>query len=172
MRECIARLPWMRVARPEGNCAQSPSKRASRTAKLGAICVGLACAVYPYPPEDAREREGDAETVSVRYSQSRECAPEGSSVPSVHADVAVVVVTYNSASDILPLIDDLRVAALDAAATRHCRGQPVIRRHRRRSPGTHGCQVDRVKGEPRLRGRYQRRAAAYRPMRRRADSQS
>ena len=30
-----------------------------------------------------------------------------------HADVAVVVVTYNSASDISPLIDDLRFAALD-----------------------------------------------------------
>ena len=30
-----------------------------------------------------------------------------------HADLAVVVVTYNSASDISPLIDDLRTAALD-----------------------------------------------------------
>jgi GT2 family glycosyltransferase len=30
-----------------------------------------------------------------------------------HADVAVVVVTYNSASDISPLIADLRIAALD-----------------------------------------------------------
>jgi GT2 family glycosyltransferase len=38
---------------------------------------------------------------------------DGFATTGAHADVAVIVVTYNSASDIAPLIDDLRAAARD-----------------------------------------------------------
>jgi GT2 family glycosyltransferase len=113
LRALLARLSRTPVARADSYGGSIPSKSANRQRKLSALIIGLACAVYPpaedpYPAEEACYEQSRF----VRSSHS-EYARERFVGAGAHADVAVVVVTYNSASDIAPLIDDLRVAAID-----------------------------------------------------------
>jgi len=86
--------------------ARQKARRGAR--KLAALLIGLACGVNPWPTDDARDEQ-------FRFVRSRydEDAREKFVGADAHADVTAVVVTYNSAPDISPLIDDLRVAALD-----------------------------------------------------------
>lgn len=78
--------------------------------KIVAIFIGLACAVFPYSATDSLSTE-DALVRSSRTTSAR-----GHFVGvSAFADVTALIVTYNSSSDIGPLIEDLRVAAQDRA---------------------------------------------------------
>jgi len=83
-------------------------KSANLTGKLIAVLIGLACALWPAPAAD----EGYEKSGFVRASRSESVRYQFASVDA-HADVAAVIVTHNSASDISALIDDLRVAAAD-----------------------------------------------------------
>ncbi len=67
-----------------------------------------------YPPALLRMKR-TARVGEARWRRYRETAPNGagSSTAAQHAEVAAVVVTYNSASDIAQLIEDLRLAARD-----------------------------------------------------------
>jgi GT2 family glycosyltransferase len=86
--------------------AYSPWKSANLTGKLIALLIALTCAVCASPAAE----EGDEKSRFVRASRSEPVGHQFVSVDA-HADVAAVIVTHNSASDISPLIDDLRVAA-------------------------------------------------------------
>ena len=68
-----------------------------------------------------------------------------------HADVAVVVVTYNSASDIPLLIDDLRDRGPRPSDSADRCGQPILGRHGRIVRAHDGHHVGRVRRKPRLR---------------------
>lgn len=86
--------------------AYSRWRSADLTGKLIALLIGLACAVCPTPAAD----EGYEKSGFVRASRSESVRFQFVSVDA-HADVAAVIVTHNSATDISPLVDDLRVAA-------------------------------------------------------------
>ena len=86
--------------------AYSRWRSADLTGKLIALLIGLACAVCPTPAAD----EGYEKSGFARASRSESVRFQFVSVDA-HADVAAVIVTHNSATDISPLVDDLRVAA-------------------------------------------------------------
>ena len=89
-------------------------KRVRLIWKFVPILLGLACAAYLHPTEDPFLAEElsyrQAEFVRSSHAKMARARFVGA---DAHADVAVVIVTHNSATDIAPLIDDLRVAALD-----------------------------------------------------------
>ena len=89
-------------------------KRVRLIWKFVPILLGLACAAYLHPTEEPFL----AEELSYRTGRVRQvvaCEDGACQIvgANAHSDVAVVIVTHNSATDIAPLIDDLRVAALD-----------------------------------------------------------
>ncbi|MGY4649576.1 GT2 family glycosyltransferase [Mycobacterium sp. URHB0021] len=88
--------------------AYSRWKSANLIGRLIALSIGLACALWPAPAAD----EGYEKSGFVRASRNESVRYQFASVDA-HADVTAVIVTHNSASDISPLIDDLRVAAAD-----------------------------------------------------------